>query len=164
MSLSVDFQFACSAGPLPEKREFRRWLTACLKAVGRNGRGDRHEVTIRIVDKAEITALNRQYRHKNYATNVLSFPADHPAELGIPFLGDIVICADVVQEEAAEQQKTAAAHWAHMSVHGMLHLLGFDHMDEEEAEAMERLETAILLETGFPAPYIDHPVATIDRP
>ena len=65
MSLSVDFQFACSAGPLPEKREFRRWLTACLKAVGRNGRGDRHEVTIRIVDKAEITALNRQYRHKN---------------------------------------------------------------------------------------------------
>src|SRR5690606_24067449 len=93
------------------------------------------------------------YRHQDKPTNVLSFPADIPAELNLPLLGDLVICAPVVEREAMEQRKTLEAHWAHMVVHGTLHLVGYDHITEPEAEEMESLETKILTGMGFPPPY-----------
>ncbi len=104
------------------------------------------ELTIRIVDKKEITELNSTYRHKNKPTNVLSFPFDMPEECEdeIPILGDIIICAEVIQEESLQQEKTVEAHWAHMVVHGALHLLGYDHEKDHEAEIMEAEEIKIL--------------------
>src|SRR5690554_8049362 len=96
--------------------------------------------------------LNHRYRGKNSPTKVLSFPADLPPELGLPLLGDLVVCADVVAREAAEQGKTPSAHWAHMLVHGTLHLLGYDHINDAEAEVMEALETAIVTALGFAPP------------
>lgn len=115
------------------------------------------EVTIRVCDVEEIQTLNRDYRDKDKPTNVLSFPAELPpalaAELAQPELGDIIICADVVAAEAAEQNKALAAHWAHMVVHGMLHLQGYDHVDDAEAEEMEALEVQILAQLGFANPY-----------
>ncbi|WP_455217724.1 rRNA maturation RNase YbeY [Kaarinaea lacus] len=115
------------------------------------------QVTVRIVSEEEITRLNSQYRHKNTATNVLSFPFVLPP--GIPVdelpgsLGDLVICASVVNREADQQKKSASAHWAHMVIHGTLHLLGYDHQDEEQAKDMESLETAVLEGLGFDDPY-----------
>lgn len=103
-----------------------------------------------------MTTLNRDYRGKSGPTNVLSFPADLPPELALPLLGDIVVCAPVVAREAAEQGKPLAAHWAHMAVHGCLHLLGHDHVEEADAVAMETLESTILAQLGFPCPYPDH--------
>lgn len=100
-----------------------------------------------------MAQLNANYRGKDGATNVLSFPADLPAELDLPLLGDIVICAPVVIAEADQQGKTASAHWAHMTVHGTLHLLGYDHVKEEEAEIMEALESAILRQLDYSCPY-----------
>lgn len=158
MALTVDIQYACEAEDLPAKKEFRRWITSCLQATGHRKNAD-HEVSIRIVDSAEITGLNNQYRHKNKPTNVLSFPAEFPEGVEVPLLGDIVICAEVVREEAQQQQKSLTAHWAHMTIHGMLHLLGYDHINDDEAMEMEALETAILLESGYPDPYIVQPVS-----
>jgi probable rRNA maturation factor len=114
------------------------------------------EVSVRIVDAEEVRTLNREYRDKDRATNVLSFPAGPLA--GLPddapiLLGDIVVCASVVDSEAAEQGKDVADHWAHMLVHGTLHLLGFDHEDDTEAAAMEALETQVLTQHGLPDPY-----------
>ncbi len=112
------------------------------------------ELTIRLVDEAEGLELNSTYRHKDYATNVLSFPADVPDELlDIPLLGDLVICAPVVAREALEQRKPLQAHWAHLVIHGCLHLLGYDHIDDAEAEEMETLERELLAELGHPDPY-----------
>src|SRR5690606_500913 len=111
------------------------------------------ELSIRIVDRDEIQALNAQYRHKNTPTNVLSFPCELPPAVDVPLLGDIVICAQVVQEEAAAQHKAELSHWAHMVVHGTLHLLGYDHMDDAEANEMESLEIEILNTLGFANPY-----------
>jgi len=111
------------------------------------------ELLIRLVDRQESRELNAQYRHKNKATNVLSFPADLPEEIGLRLLGDIIICAPIVADEAREQHKTAEAHWAHLTIHGILHLLGHDHQAEEEASEMESLEIRILQSLGFPDPY-----------
>jgi probable rRNA maturation factor len=111
------------------------------------------ELTIRIVDEAEIAELNSRYRKKNGVTNVLSFPFDAPAQVDIPLLGDIVICAPVVRREASEQSKSVVAHWAHMVVHGTLHLLGFDHDEPGKAHEMEAMETRILADLGFDNPY-----------
>lgn len=133
----------------PTKAQFTRWVAAALE-----GRRDAGEVSIRIVDQAEGAELNRVWRHKDYATNVLSFPADLPAGIRSPLIGDLVICAPVVAGEAAEQGKGLEAHWAHLVVHGTLHLLGFDHEAAAEAEAMEALETRILAELGYPDPYL----------
>lgn len=113
------------------------------------------EVSVYIVDEDEGQELNAQYRGKDYPTNVLSFPADIAAEVGVPLLGDLVVCAPVVAREAQEQGKTLQAHWAHMLVHGTLHLIGFDHIEDDEAEAMETLETQIVTGLGYPAPYQD---------
>ena len=111
------------------------------------------ELSIRIVDIAEGRALNRDYRGKDYATNVLSFPAELPPGVSLPLIGDLAICAPVVAREAAEQGKDPRDHWAHMTVHGVLHLLGYDHIQDSEAEAMEALETRILAGLGIADPY-----------
>ena len=126
----------------------RRWATAAL----RNER-ETTELSVRIVDEQESAALNQQYRGKSGATNVLSFPFDAVTPEPLPILGDLVICAPVVIREAQQQNKPAEAHWAHMCVHGVLHLLGYDHAGDRDAEVMEALETTILLDMGFPAPY-----------
>jgi len=147
MNLELDIQNACSRA-IPEEEDFARWIEAAL-----DGERDDAEVSLRIVDADEITALNHQYRGKNYATNVLSFPADLPEELELPLLGDIVVCAEVVEREALEQHKPSAAHWAHMVVHGTLHLLGYDHIDDDEADAMEGREIEILERLNFSNPY-----------
>lgn len=130
---------------LPLVKDFRRWVLAAL-----NGR-PAVEVTLRIVDEAESALLNSTYRHKHGATNVLSFAFD--AQAAGDYLGDIVICAPVVVREACLQGKSTQAHWAHMVVHGILHLLQYDHSNTAEASIMERLETRLLAEAGYPDPY-----------
>lgn len=132
---------------VPSASALRGWAHAAL-----GGRGDAGDLTIRIVDEAESQELNRRYRGKDKSTNVLSFPYDGEA-LDMPVLGDLVICAPVVNREAAEQQKDPRAHWAHMVVHGCLHLLGYDHEADLEAEKMECREREILAGFGFPDPY-----------
>ena len=149
MKLRVDIQTA-SAEPVPAEEDIRNWIAAALE--GRSPR-EQVEVSVRLVDHAEMAQLNETYRGKKGATNVLSFPADLPAELELPLLGDIVICAPVVRSEAAQQGKSPDAHWAHMAVHGTLHLLGYDHIDEDDAAIMEALESAILGQLDFSCPY-----------
>jgi len=147
-SPEVDVQIATSDENIPSDEDFRSWVAAALPA-------DRlaSEITIRVVGFDESQALNAQYRQQDKPTNVLSFPTDLPPELQIPLLGDLVVCAGVVEREAHEQGKSLVAHWAHMVVHGTLHLLGYDHESDAEAEEMEALETRILGNLGFPAPY-----------
>lgn len=147
-SLELDIQRASASADLPDDDSFRRWAGLALQ--DRPG----HELTIRLVDEAESQTLNRDYRHKDYPTNVLSFPADLPPELNIPLLGDLVICAPVVEREAREQNKPLQAHWAHMVIHGCLHLTGYDHMDDSEAEEMESLERQLLAQLGIDDPYL----------
>ncbi|MFZ1493307.1 MAG: rRNA maturation RNase YbeY [Candidatus Competibacter denitrificans] len=149
MTLDLDLQIALDMPGLPAEADLRRWAEAAL--VGADYQKDA-ELTIRIVNEAEITALNESYRHKQGPTNVLSFPFEPPPEIATPLLGDIVICAPVVLHEAINQGKAVAAHWAHLVAHGVLHLLGYDH-DEEQAEAMESLEVRILEGLGYPDPY-----------
>jgi probable rRNA maturation factor len=111
------------------------------------------QISIRIVDEQEIQELNNKYRHKNQVTNVLSFPFETLPGVDVPLLGDVVICARVVDDEARQQSKTCEQHWAHMIVHGTLHLLGYDHINEQDAEEMEQLEINILSSLNFPNPY-----------
>jgi len=147
--LELDLQIASEAAGLPSEAQFRQWCELALRQ-----RQNDSELTIRLVDETEGRELNKTWRHKDYATNVLSFPADVPDELlDIPLLGDLVICAPVVTREAAEQGKSAEAHWAHLVIHGCLHLLGYDHIEDEEAEEMEGLERELLAELGHPDPY-----------
>jgi probable rRNA maturation factor len=149
MSLRVELQRA-SESPMPEQRQLRTWIAATLAAQDHVGDV---EVTVRVVDETEMSSLNQTYRDKSGPTNVLSFPSELPPELELPLLGDIVICAPVVRREAAQQGKRESAHWAHMTVHGTLHLLGFDHIEDDEAARMEALETTILADLGYPCPY-----------
>lgn len=148
--LELDIQRATQA-LAPIDADFRRWCELALQQ-----RKADSEMTIRLVDEAEARELNHTYRHKDYATNVLSFPADVPDELlDIPLLGDLVICVAVVEREAVEQGKSLEAHWAHLVIHGCLHLLGYDHIEDEEAEEMESLERELLAQLGHPDPYAD---------
>jgi len=147
MNLLVDIESA-SAEPAPEEDDIRNWIRAAL-----TDRLQDTEISVRLVDIEEMSRLNETFRGKTGPTNVLSFPSELPAELELPLLGDIVICAPVVQREATEQGKPTQAHWAHMAVHGTLHLLGYDHLEEEEAEAMEAMETNILATLNYPCPY-----------
>lgn len=133
---------------LPSTAQFNKWVDAALAE-----REDPMELTIRIVDKEESQDLNSRYRNKFSPTNVLSFPSELPDEINIPLLGDLVICADIVAEEAQQQNKSCEAHWAHMVIHGTLHLLGYDHNTDEEADIMEGLETRILTGLQYPPPY-----------
>lgn len=146
--LTVDIQRAAHSSHFcPSDEHITQWVQTCITSDIDT------EVSIRIVDNAEMIELNTQYRQQHKTTNVLSFPTDFPEELNIPLLGDIVICAEVVNQEAIEQQKTTEAHWAHMTIHGTLHLLGYDHIDESDAIEMETLETSLLLALHYPAPY-----------
>lgn len=146
----VIIQRAVAVKSLPTTTKFKRWVSAVLE-----NKIPSAELTIRIVDKTEMITLNSTYRHKNKPTNVLSFPFDMPEECSddLPILGDIVICAEVIAQEAKDQEKTLEAHWAHMVVHGTLHLLGFDHEKDDEAEHMEAEEIKILATLGFSNPY-----------
>jgi probable rRNA maturation factor len=135
---------------IPQTASFRRWVELALKAAKRRRAV---ELSIRLVDGDEGRELNRQYRNRDYATNVLSFPAELPASMNLPLLGDLAICTPVVAREAAEQGKALRDHYAHMTVHGSLHLLGFDHEDEADADVMEALERRILEELDIADPY-----------
>lgn len=145
---NLDLQLASSEASLPTLDDFKAWLSLAIPSEQQQW-----DITLRVVDEAESQSLNRDYRGKDYPTNVLSFPADVPAELNIPLLGDLVICAPVVAREACEQGKHLAAHWAHLCIHGALHLLGYDHQTDEEAEAMEAIETKLIMGLGFADPY-----------
>lgn len=148
MTLQLDIQRE-SSETVPEEDDLRRWVAAAL--AGRRGKDT--EISLRLVDREEMATLNKAWRGKSGPTNVLSFPSDLPPDLDHPLLGDVVICAPVVRDEAREQGKSLDAHWAHMAVHGTLHLLGYDHIDDDEAEAMEALETAVLAALNYPCPY-----------
>ena len=149
MKLELDLQLACEVPDLPARDALEQWCRLALQ----QGDGDA-ELTLRIVDEEEGRQLNLDWRGKDYATNVLSFPAEiPPGLLDIPLLGDLIICAPVVAREAAEQDKTLQAHWAHLVIHGCLHLLGYDHLDDAEADIMENLERQLLGQLGYPDPY-----------
>ena len=148
VQLDVGISYGLPRKGLPAAASFRKWAAAAAQ-----GRIRKADLAIRLVDEKEGRALNRHYRGKDYATNVLSFPADLPEGVGLPLLGDLVICAPVVAREAAGQGKPLVAHYAHLTVHGVLHLLGLDHEDEREAEAMEQIEREVMAALGFPDPY-----------
>jgi probable rRNA maturation factor len=145
---TIDVQLAIDDANVPENNQLTLWANSALREVDINS-----ELTIRIVDEVEGTRLNEEWRKKNGATNVLSFPADVTDKIQPKFLGDIVICAPIVAREANEQGKLIDAHWAHMVIHGTLHLLGYDHIDRQEAERMESLEIDILNTLNLDNPY-----------
>ncbi|AIN46963.1 rRNA maturation RNase YbeY [Candidatus Palibaumannia cicadellinicola] len=146
----LDLQLACNElYNLPPEKALMRWLQGVLPLFR-----DQAEVTIRLVDEAESSYLNKTYRGQNYPTNVLSFPFEAPPEVELLLLGDIVICQPVVEREAQEQNITSEAYWAHMVIHGSLHLLGYDHFLEEKAKKMEDLETEIMQKLGYLDPYL----------
>jgi probable rRNA maturation factor len=149
VKLELGVSYGLPRTGLPGPQSFRRWAEAAL-----GNRVKQADLAIRVVDEREGLALNRHYRGKDYATNVLSFPAELPEGVTLPVLGDIVLCAPVVAKEADEQGKPLAAHYAHLTVHGVLHLLGIDHEDPREAEIMEQLEREILSGIGIPDPYL----------
>lgn len=151
MTIEVDVQQATDFQPLPGHRDFMLWATAALQEQADA------ELTLRLVDEAESRELNSRYRGKDAPTNVLSFPAELPPGIDIPLLGDIVICAPLVYEEAIAQNKPVQAHWAHLVIHGVLHLLGHDHQDEQQAGVMEALEVDLLLSLGYANPYEEVP-------
>lgn len=144
----IDIQCAISAEGLPSATQLHQWLQLALQ-----DRTADAELTLRIVDEAEITALNYRYRGKDGATNVLSFPYQPLPGVESGLLGDIVICAPVVAREAVAQSRSLEEHWAHVTIHGVLHLLGHDHQQAEEAGQMERLEAQLLGQIGFADPY-----------
>lgn len=141
-NLDITTQYATSHAQVPTKSQFKKWAKAALRVDT--------SVTIRIVDEAEGRELNNTYRGKDYATNVLTFPLTEEPYL----IGDIIICAPVVEAEAKAQNKLLEAHYAHLTVHGILHLHGYDHEVEAQAELMESLETAIITKLGYASPYL----------
>jgi probable rRNA maturation factor len=148
MTLEVDVQIVSEDDDLPDAAQLCAWADAAAANLHKDA-----ELTIRIVDEHESAQLNETYRHKSGATNVLSFPFEAPPGVSLSLLGDVVICASVVKREAREQSKDSSAHWAHMVVHGVLHLLGYDHETPAESEQMEAQETRILGALGFDNPY-----------
>lgn len=148
-NIILDLQIAClDSANLPTEEKIQQWLCVILPQFAEEA-----ELTIRIVDKQESQSLNNLYRQKDKPTNVLSFPFESPIEMETPLLGDLIICKQVVEQEAIEQRKTLDSHWAHMITHGCLHLLGYDHIEDEEAEEMESIEIEIMAELGFTNPY-----------
>lgn len=156
----IEIQMAAESAEVPDPADLRAWARAALAAIVDPEVSAEPGLTVRVVDEGEARTLNRDFRGRDYATNVLSFPfADLPpealAEMDSMYLGDLAICAPVVAREAAEQGKTAPAHWAHMVVHGVLHLAGHDHQNDTEAAAMEQLERRVLADLGYPDPYTE---------
>lgn len=148
----VDRQAAINEPQLPSQAQLTQWV-GCVFA--HHPDDQRLEVTIRFVDETESQSLNRDYRGKDKTTNVLSFPFESPPGVELPLLGDLVICHAVVAQEAIEQGKPIEHHYAHMVVHGILHLMGYDHIDDQEAEEMEQFERELLAELNIPDPYFD---------
>ncbi|MEL7293603.1 MAG: rRNA maturation RNase YbeY [Pseudomonadota bacterium] len=150
MTIELDLQLAVEEqSGLPNESDILNWLNTTISQFQPQA-----EVTVRIVDEAESQQLNRDYRGKDKPTNVLSFPFESPPGVELDLLGDLIICRQVVEREADEQSKPLMAHWAHMVVHGSLHLLGYDHIEDDEAEEMESLETEIMQSMGFQDPYL----------
>ena len=155
--LDVSVSYAVARTGVPAAASFRKWVAAALE-----GRIREADLAVRIVTAKEGRALNRHYRGKDYATNVLSFPADMaegvklPKGVKMPLLGDLVLCAPVIAKEAREQGKSVNGHYAHLTVHGVLHLLGWDHAHDADAECMEKLEREILAGLGIEDPYQEH--------
>ena len=148
--MNLFFENACAAGGgIPTATQVQRWAEAALLSKEQ----DSVSLSVRVVDEQEITDLNQRYRSRSGATNVLSFPFEDPPGVESDELGDVVVCAPVVEREAHEQGKTTEEHWAHIVVHGILHLCGYDHIEDSDAEEMENEETRILTGLGFPAPY-----------
>jgi probable rRNA maturation factor len=150
VNIELELQIASAAKTLPHPAQVREWVSVALW-----GRIDTAELTIRIVDESESAELNKQYRGKIGPTNVLSFPYEPYPGIASRLLGDVVLCAPIIEREAVENNKELIAHWAHLVVHGTLHLLGYNHELAEEAVEMESLETAIMLQLGFSPPYGD---------
>ena len=146
--MNVDIQRQTETGQQPDDPDICSWAAAAYL-----GTDNEAEMTVRIVDENESAELNQTYRNKSGPTNVLSFPFENPTGMELPLLGDLVICAPVVEREAKEQSKTTTAHWAHMVIHGSLHLQGYDHIESDQAEQMEVLEIDILARLGFSNPY-----------
>jgi len=144
----IEIQTIYQSEGQPEPEQIQRWVDAALE-----GYQPDTEIVVRIVDEQESAELNEQYRHKPGPTNILSFPVEVPDGIELDLLGDLVICAPVLEKEALEQHKVLADHWAHIIVHGVLHLLGYDHIDEAEAELMESKEIAILDTLNISNPY-----------
>lgn len=144
--IRLELQNASAGAEIPSRDDFQRWAEAAIRRSSA-------ELVIRVVDRAEGADLNRRFRGKEGPTNVLSFPFQVPAGVPCDLLGDVVICAPLVGEEAGTQGKPVRAHWAHLTVHGVLHLQGYDHLEERQAEVMEAEEIAILAALGFPNPY-----------
>lgn len=150
MTIELDLQIAVEdTTDLPTEVQLQQWLESTITLFQSQA-----EITIRIVENEESQQLNRDYRGKDKPTNVLSFPFEAPPGIEIDLLGDLIICKQVVEAEAKEQNKSLSAHWAHMVVHGSLHLLGYDHIDDDEADEMESIETEIMQKLGFEDPYI----------
>lgn len=145
--IELDIQNASKAAAIPDAELLQQWVVAALQGQSEA------QLTVRIVDPDESAELNQRFRHKQGPTNVLSFAAELPPEIEVPYLGDLVICAPLVVSEAAEQGKQVLHHWAHLVIHGVLHLLGHDHQHEAEAQAMEQLEISLLNRLGIDNPY-----------
>lgn len=149
MTIKVDINVMCNDFWTPDASHFEQWCRAALENRLQNA-----EVSVCIVDTPTIQQLNRDYRDKDKPTNVLSFPQDeHHLPEGIFPIGDVVICSELIEQEAKEQSKSLEAHWAHMVIHSVLHLLGMDHVKAAEAEKMEAIESELMLALGYPAPY-----------
>lgn len=150
-SFLVDLQIAVEdTNNLPEQAQFETWVKAILIEFQ-----DSAELTVRIVEASESQMLNRTYRGKDKPTNVLSFPSDSHDSLDVRLLGDLIICKQVVEKEVQDQNKSLESHWAHMIIHGCLHLLGYDHEEEDEAVEMESIETEVMQKLGFDDPYLN---------
>ena len=145
----IEIQTIFKSDDQPDQQQIQQWVDAALIDFNQDT-----EIVVRIVDEQEISELNEQYRHKKGPTNILSFPVEVPEGIELDLLGDLVICAPVMEKEALEQHKALADHWAHIIVHGVLHLLGYDHLDEAEAELMESKEITILNTLTIKNPYI----------
>jgi len=146
----IDIQAVFESAGQPDQQQIQLWVDTALDDYEQDT-----EIVVRIVDEQESAELNEQYRHKSGPTNILSFPVDLPEGIELDLLGDLVICAPVLEKEALEQDKLLAHHWAHIIVHGVLHLLGYDHIDDDEAELMENKEIAILNKLHINNPYTE---------
>jgi probable rRNA maturation factor len=154
MTHEIDLQVACTPTELPTKEQFQLWVDTALSEVSSEPKQE-FELTIRLVNNEESQQLNMQYRGKDKPTNVLSFPFEVPEGVELNLLGDLIICIEVMKQEAQEQNKALFDHWAHLVIHGCLHLVGFDHISDTEAVEMESIETSILKKLGISDPYVE---------
>ena len=152
--ISVEIQYAYSgAVEVPTQEKFQQWAEI-FESDELIESDSAQEVCIRIIDEAEMTELNLRYRDKNSPTNVLAFPCETPEGVSQNYIGDVIICAPVVTQQASAQQKSIESHWAHLTLHGILHLLGYDHIVDADAEIMEKCEVQLMAKLGFPNPYL----------